>query len=188
MKKVLPLILIVLLLLTLCACSETSEPYTVDVGIKDLEVDPVAQTITDKYKTYQYTYQYEIAKTSNEYTVTITYPDGSTYYETHRPLDSEFPVAKGYSDDSAAKRYISAHHLIRALQEEVPEIFYPENPVLGLILISLGLLYIALPHRAWWLMIGWLLKDAEPSEFSMIFLRVFGVGLLLFGIIKLFIA
>ena len=192
MKKVLLLLVSMLLLLSSCARSEPKEPYTVDTGLKTLEIDPVTKTITDKYKTYQYTYQYSISKNTDGFTVTVIYPDGSTYFVTQKEDDSGTRRIPGHSEDYDAKRYISGHILIQALEDEFPisPFLIPRftgDPVLGFLLIGLGILGAFWPRIIWWLTIGWLIKNAEPSNFALIAYRIIGVLLILFGIIKLFI-
>ena len=192
MKKVVLLVVCMLLLLSSCAHSEPKEPYTVDRGLSILEIDPVTKTITDKYKTYQYTYQYNISKNTDGFTVTVIYPDGSTYYVTQKEDDSGTHYIPGHSENYNSKRYISGHILIQALKDEFPisPVLIPRftgDPVLGFLLIGLGILGAFWPRITWWLTIGWLIKDAKPSNFALIAYRIIGVLLILFGIIKLFI-
>src|SRR5690606_27510871 len=55
---------------------------------------------------------------------------------------------------------------------------------IGIILMLIGLLLAVFPYGAWYLEIGWRLKDAEPSDLALIVNRVGGI---LIGIVGLFI-
>lgn len=46
---------------------------------------------------------------------------------------------------------------------------------LGIVIILFGLLGAIFPQAAWYLEIGWKLRDAEPSEFALIANRVGGI-------------
>ena len=184
MKKVVLLVVSMLLLLSLCACSGSKEPYTVKEGWGTFKIDPVTQTISDKYDSYQY----DISKDPDGFTLTITYPDGVTYHETHWESNSGTHISRGYTGDYDQNTYVPGHILCEALEEELPAPLFPGNPVLGFLLIGLGILGAFWSRIIWWLTIGWLIKNAEPSNFALIAYRIIGVLLILFGIIKLFIA
>lgn len=184
MKKVLLLIVSVLLLFSLCACSGLKEPYTVEEGWRTFEIDPEAKTISDEFGTYQYA----ISKNDDGFTLTITYPDGSTYYEKHWEHTSSTYVSNGHSDDYEEYRYVPGNILCDALEDELPAPFFPGNPALGFLLIVLGALLVLIPKLFWWLKIGWLLQGAQPAKYTLIVFQVLGVLTILFGIIKLFIA
>lgn len=56
---------------------------------------------------------------------------------------------------------------------------------MGIILILIGLFNLILPREAWYLEVGWKLKDSEPSEGAIIFNRVVGGILVVIGIFNL---
>ncbi len=184
MKKVLLLIVSVLLLFSLCACSGSKEPYTVEEGWKTFEIDPEAKTISDEFGTYQYA----ISKNDDGFTLTITYPDGSTYFVKEQEFNSGTHRTSGHSDDYEEYRYVPGSILCDALEDELPAPLFPGNPALGFFLIVLGALLILIPKLFWWLKIGWLLQGAQPAKYTLIVFQVVGVLTTLFGIIKLFIA
>lgn len=123
MKKMLILLVSMLLLISLCACSESIEPYTVKEGWRTFEIDREAGTISHKKDTYRY----DISGDGNEYTLTITYPDGSAYYESHKESFPDNYRIKGCSTDYDATRYVSGDILCRALKDELPKPSYWEN-------------------------------------------------------------
>ncbi|BCN32870.1 DUF6199 family natural product biosynthesis protein [Anaeromicropila herbilytica] len=53
---------------------------------------------------------------------------------------------------------------------------------MGILMILVGLFYIFLPKVAWYIEIGWKIKDSEPSDASLNFNRVLGVILCIVGI------
>ena len=184
MKKVVLLVVSMLLLLSLCACSGSKEPYTVKEGWRTFEIDPEVGTISHKEDVFRY----DISNDPDGYTLTITYPDGSTYFVKQQEFNSGTHRTSGHSEDYDAMRYVDGGILYNALENELPAPLFPGNPVLGFLLIGLGILGAFWPRIVWWLTIGWLIKDAEPSNIALIAYRIIGVLLILSGIIKLFIA
>lgn len=185
MKKLLLLLVSVILLLSLCACSEANEPYTVKEGWRTLEINPGAGTITHKENVFHY----DISGDANRYTLTITYPDGSTYYESYRENSSgTTSVTAGWSDNYSEYRYVPGEALCDALEDELPTPLFTGNPFAGVLFIGLGILYMAKPRVTWWLEIGWLLKGAEPSDFALIAHRIVGVLIVLAGILTCFMS
>lgn len=55
---------------------------------------------------------------------------------------------------------------------------------MGVILILIGLFHIIFPKAAWFMEIGWKIKDGEPSDFYLIFSRAIGVILCIVGIFQ----
>ena len=116
MKKMLLLLVSMLLLISLCACSKPKEPYTVKEGWRTFEIDPEACTISFKTDTYKY----DISGNGLEYEITITYPDGSVYCEGRKET---FPVdyrLKGRSSKPGSEIYISGDILCKVLEKEIP--------------------------------------------------------------------
>lgn len=184
MKKLLLLLVSMLLLLSLCACSGSKEPYTVEEGWRTFEIDPEACTISDESDTYEYT----ISGDSPNYCITIKYPDGSTYYESYREKDSgTTSVTAGWSDDYSEYRYVKGSTLCNVLKEELSQPTRFALNFWAVLVIGLGVLNVAKPRIAWWLAIGWRFKDAEPSNLALILNRVGGVICIIGGILALFL-
>jgi len=57
--------------------------------------------------------------------------------------------------------------------------------VMWFFLILIGLFNIFFPRAAWYLEIGWRIKDSEPSEGALIFHRVIGVIFCIAGIFSI---
>ncbi|NLY85974.1 MAG: hypothetical protein GX077_06455 [Tissierellia bacterium] len=51
-------------------------------------------------------------------------------------------------------------------------------------LVIIGLFNLLAPRAAWYLEIGWKIKDSEPSDGAIIIHRVFGAILLAIGLLK----
>ena len=60
------------------------------------------------------------------------------------------------------------------------------NPLLGLLLLAVGIFHAAAPRAAWFLARGWYYKDAQPSDLALGLNRVFGVMFGLAGVGCLF--
>ena len=116
MKKMLILLVSMSLLISLCACSKSREPYTVKEGWRTFEIDPEAGTISHKTDTYQY----DISGDGSEYTITITYPDGSAYFESHKESFPDNCRIKGRSSDYGDTFYVSGDILCKVLENELP--------------------------------------------------------------------
>ena len=184
MKKLLLLLVSVVLLLSLCACSEANEPYTVKEGWRTLEINPGACTISDETNIYEYT----ISGDSPSYSITITYPDGSTYYESYRESSSgTTSVTAGWSDDYSEYRYVKGSILCDVLKDELP---HPTRFALNfwaILIIGLGAVDVVNPRIGWWLAIGWRFKDAEPSNLALNLNRVGGAICIIGGILAFFL-
>ena len=184
MKKLLLLLVSVVLLLSLCACSVANEPYTVKEGWRTLEINPGAGTITHKEDVFHY----DISGNPYGYTVTFTYPDGSTYFVKHEERNSGAYRTSGHSEDYDSMRYVSGPTLYDVLEDELPEPLFPGNPALGFLKILSGVLCLIFPRIFWWLLIGWLLNDAEPAKYTLIVFRVFGALGIASGLITCFVS
>jgi hypothetical protein len=57
---------------------------------------------------------------------------------------------------------------------------------IGLLLIAIGLFHALAPSAAWYMSIGWKLKDAEPSDEYLMLNRVGGVIGTIVGVVLLF--
>lgn len=57
--------------------------------------------------------------------------------------------------------------------------------LLGILLIVYGVLSILAPGVMWFLLEGWKIKDAQPSEAAITFGRVFGAIALVVGILRI---
>lgn len=53
---------------------------------------------------------------------------------------------------------------------------------MGILLILTGIFNVFFPKAAWYLEIGWKVKDSEPSEGALILHRVIGIILCIVGI------
>lgn len=57
---------------------------------------------------------------------------------------------------------------------------------MGVLLILIGLFHAIFPQVAWQLELGWKMKEAEPSDHYLFYLRGLGVLLVIVGFFKLF--
>lgn len=177
MKRFRLFLLLSLVAALFLGCAATPTSYTVLHGDAKFTVNTELGTISDEL----YTYLYEIDGSGSSRSVTITYPDGSTYYCTYNDSGS----FGGWSDDYAPDRYADGDTLLAVLEQSAPR-EYTGNPFLGLLLIALGLWYVLSPHSAWYLSYGWRYKDAEPSDTALVGARISGILVILFGIFAIF--
>lgn len=175
------LVFLLLLPLLLAGCSAASrEPYTVTVNAYNLTIDPVDRTITHGEDVYTY----EIDGRSEHSTeCKITYPNGSTYYETKTSGGGH----SGWSEDYDEFRYISGDTLVQALESQAPRSGGGANIGVGLFLLALGTWHTLSPYSAWYVGWGWRYKDAEPSDAALFLTRIGGIAYILFGLFAFFI-
>ena len=179
--RILPLLLTLLLLL--CACGSEAPPsgvYEVERGGRTYTVDQDNQTITCDGETYRFSVQGSGSRILTE----ITYPNGSTYWwET-----SEMGGAGGWSDDYDPSAYVDGDVLLAVLGTDRAT---PErgggNPLLGLLIIALGIWGVAAPRSVWYLSYGWRYKDAEPSDMALVAERLGGGVAIVVGLALLFV-
>ena len=171
MRRLLPLFLFLCLFLTGCGAEPAPTVYEAD----GFTLDKAAQTITKGENVYHY----EISPNSE---VTITYPNGATYW---RKYDQNGYVG-GWSDDYDGVRYADGDTLMDLVSYQPPRRSRGSGPA-GLLLLALGLFHLLSPRTAWFLSYGWRYRDAEPSDAALVFNRIGGVIALLVGVLLLFI-
>lgn len=176
MKKLTVFLLAILAAFLLAACVPESEPiYEVERGGVIFTVDTVNQTITAD----GHTYGYQISGGST----TITYPNGATYYWSWSGNVGSGGWGEGYDPET----YVDGDILLDVLNQGTPQKESGGNPLLGLLLIALGIWHAASPYTAWYLSHGWRYKNAEPSDLALGMTRVGGFVVIVAGIILFFV-
>ena len=185
-KRSVLVILGALLIFSLCSCSSSEagrgSAYTVNGHGRDYIIDPDNGTIFDG----TYTYQYDLYIGSSDYSIEITYPDGSTYWWRARTSGGVTTGGGGWSDDYDANRYVDGRILCDVLEEKVPRTTGDITVFLIFILLAGGIFNIIWPRVAWYLGYGWRLKDAEPSNLALTMNRIGGVFAIIAAIIMCF--
>lgn len=181
MRKIYAVLLALLLAAVLCSCSSARKAgvYSVEKEGITFTVDTEENTVSDGTNTYHYV----ISGRSPEYSITITYPNGSTYFWTQK----EFGGNHGWSDGYDAERYADGQLLCEVLEEEAPAQSSSRNLLLNLLLGGIGAWNLFSPGTAWYLEYGWRYKDAEPSEAALWANRAVGVLLLGLAVILFFV-
>ena len=175
MKRLIPVFLCLLLVLWGCRADPVR---TVEYGGTSYTVDTEKGTIEDG--TFTYAYQ------ADGNTVTITYPDGSSYWYTSSRSGQVTVGTFGWSDDYRDDRYVSGGTLENVLDNVTQSGGGNGGIILGgLALCALGAWYAVAPRSAWYLEWGWRYKNAEPSDAALTFGRAAGVVLLVVGVIAL---
>ena len=165
-------------LLLLCACtSQDAGRHIVDRDGETFFIDTAAGAVLHGDDVYDYTQSGD--------TITITYPDGSTFWWTQQ----NHAGYGGWSDDYGSEQYISGHILADLLFDAAsPRLGIMTIKVLGaLAFAAIGAWQMLYPRAAWYLSRGWQYKNAAPSDAALAVARIGGAAFILFGIIILFI-
>ena len=177
MKRVFSILFVLLLSLSLAGCGQHENIYTVSKNGKNFQINRLEKTISEG----NYTYHYKLTGTDSSFNVTITYPNGSTYWYNQSGMTGQ----GGWSDDYAEDAYTSGDILVDVLQEQVPASANPGKIIGAISVIALGLLYSVFPNVFWYLRYGWRYKDAEPSDAALILARIGGIIAVVIGIVLL---
>ena len=175
MKRPIFLMLCLLAAILLTACGGRRE--NPNIFEKDgFTVNREAGTITHGEDVYTY----EISGGGSGSSIRITYPNGAAYFWEWTGNGGH----GGWSDDYDPVRYTDGDTLIDLVNFQPPR-ESSGNPLLGLLVIALGIFNLAVPRTAWYLSYGWRFKDAEPSDAALVLGRIGGgiavfAGLLLF--------
>lgn len=171
-------ICLILLALLLSACSGRESIYTIEHSGMSFTVDMDQWTITQGEDEYHLAYD----QTGSASTVTITYPNGATYYETKQDSITH----SGHSTEYDPQRYVSGEILMGVLnQPRMAEEKKSGNPLLGAFCILLGAFNLFLPELAWRVQYGWAIKNAAPTNFAVLLSRITGALAAFLGVILL---
>lgn len=171
--------ILVLALLTACSSNVSSGSYTVVKGNTVYTVDPENGTISDG----TYTYGCDVTPNGTGYKLTITYPDGSTFFWNNSG-NSGFG---GWSEDYDPDRYADGFTLKGILEEKRPVEKSSNHGAIAIALMMLGMFQAVAPRISWYLGYGWRYKDAEPSDAALALGRGGGILAIVIGVILLFV-
>ena len=186
--RLLPLLLLAALL---SGCGqETPNQYTVQqdgvpytVTLTESGSRSETGTITGGGETYTYL----ITVQEGGYSVEITYPDGSRFWQEGRDMDGFTTTSSGSDGGYDPDRYVSGETLVDVLSRKMAE---PGDTgrqtgraVLGAVLTLAGVLCIAFPRATWYLLSGWRYRGAEPSRAALTLHSLSGVLAAAIGII-----
>ncbi len=177
MKRLGIFLFVFLLSVSFFGCAKQETMYTVSKNGSEFQVDSIQKTIADGSNTYRYM----LSGDASSFRVTITYPDGSSYWYSQ----SDGIGQGGWSDDYIEGKYVSADTLIDIVQDDAPQRVSSGKITGAIILIALGIFDIAFPKVSWYLGYGWRYKNAEPSDAALTFAQVGGVVVIIVGFILL---
>ena len=180
MKRLCCALLALVLILSLMGCAQKEVNHSANINGKEYTIDTEQKTITHGTTVYHY----EFSGNDTDYRITITYPDGSSYWFNQQGSTGY----GGWSEDYSDTRYESGSSLVYAIESIETEEHKASNPgniFLGLLCIALGLLDIARPEITWYLGHGWRFKNAEPSDAALTFGRICGGFIAILGIFLL---
>ncbi len=177
MKRILPFLMCVLLMAALWGCG--AESGSSSVSRNGFQVDTENSTISHSTLTYYYTF----SGNAKNYNITITYPNGSSYW----CAKSGAMITSGWSNDYSENGYADGGTLCDVILAAVPKPMDTGKLIGAVLLLALGAFHLAFPQAAWQLAYGWRYQNAEPSEAALVFARVSGGGAILFGVVLLFL-
>lgn len=190
MKKYCALILTIIFLFSLGACSDVKD--TTENQTETVDIDGQLLTVTFEPGTLsagviaadngEYSFEYD-----GTGSLTITYPDGYVY--TQKESNGGTMVPADYDATAVKSRgYIDGFSLSWGIERAMDNARgnrsnnSPSLP-LSILLLSLGAWNLFAPKSAWWLARGWWYKNAEPSELALGLYRVAGMLLIFVGVI-----
>lgn len=176
MKQNRIVILLLLVVVLLVGCARTEYTVSVSYNGQDMEftVNRQNNTISDG----KHTYSFAVSGNSTS----ITYPNGGTYYETKRDNGTS---NIGWSEKYDPKAYVKGDTLVDVVEDATGK--GGGNPLAGLLLMALGAFSAFKPDTTWYLSHGWHYKNAEPSEISLVFIRIGGAAVMVIGLFCLFV-
>ena len=183
MKKIFIFWAVMLLAISLCACSstgmESGTTTTIEKSGVRYVVDKEAKTISDGTNTYQY----DFVGDKSAYELAITYPDDSTYWFVQEGSAGH----GGWSDDYDENKYVDGDILRGVIVASVSTVsnisLFTGEFWVGLLLLAVGIFNVVAPSAAWYLEYGWRFKDAEPSDIALVLNRIVGVVLIVIVIV-----
>ncbi len=181
MKRLWIIIISLLLILSLWGCAQQEKVYTIDRNGTQFLVDTENRTISDG----THTYHYVLSDGAYSSTVTITYPNGSTFWD---KVSNGGNGSSGWSDDYKDDAYVSGWTLADVVRQTMPKPINTGKIIAGLVLIALGVVEIAFPQGLWYLRYGWHFKNIEPSDAALAFARVGGVVGIILGVVLMLTA
>ena len=177
MKKTIPIILCLLLVLLMVGCAKEDNNAIKKVTINKngirFDVDTKNHTIEDG----SFTYSYAI----NNSEIVIRYPDGQTYTwkESNGIGTGATSLDFDYSTHMDPSVLLSVIEDAHKTSSKIPH----KNMGVGIILLLIGIVYAVWPQKLWFISWGWRYKNAEPSDLAIGVFRVAGVIIGIIGLI-----
>lgn len=205
MKRTVALLLLVVMVITLSACS--TGPRGIETQVVGKNGEPVILTFNYDEKTITaggdmftvevggvpvwsdtpaededvYRYEYDGGN------ITITYPNGAVWIESPTSTGAVF----SWDDNYDPQRYIEGDVLARYLEEaHRPQ---SREGIVGigfacLIMAAIGVVMFAVPEELIEMKYGWRFKNAEPTEFAVWEVRIGGIIIVVVAIVIFLIA
>ena len=193
MKRTVALLLLVVMVITLSACStgpRGTEIQTVEhngnIVMLTFNYDERTITASNEWNdtgeaNAVYPYEY------NGGNITITYPNGAVWIES--PTSTGAVIS--WDDNYDPQRYIEGDVLARYLEEaHRPQ---SREGIVGigfacLIMAAIGVVMFAVPEELIEMKYGWRFKNAEPTEFAVWEVRIGGIIIVVVAIVIFLIA
>lgn len=177
MKRIGIILIVLVLSIALIGCADQETTYTVNKNGIEFRVDSAQKTISDGDNIYHY----EFSGDSSSFSVTINYPNGSSYWYNQ----SGGVGGGGWSNDYIEGAYVPGDTLVEVVREKAPKRVDPGKIVGGLMLIALAIIDMLAPKVSWYLGYGWRYKNAEPSDVALMLARIAGGIAVAVGVVLL---
>ena len=180
MKKILSIVILAVLLLV--ACSPENKQLRVEQNGYRFVIDLHQQQIRHGEDVYSYE--------DSGSRVTVTYPNGATYYQDYLGAEQTF----GHSPSYNPARYISGKDLVQLVLDNAEEDKDTGNPgnlafiPTGILACLLGIWQVVAPDNAW--RMGHLLtvERGELTDIGRMYIRLAGVIEVIMGAVLLILA
>jgi hypothetical protein len=181
-KRIGLLLLSLVLIFSLSACSLKPTRYNVEYDGKTYKVDTLRRTVSDGTNTYEYSH----FEGSLGRSFSINYPNGSRYYVS---MNEGGGVLQEQKPDLWKTGYLSPSALRTIISSDVPNQIESNiwQWIIGLTSIGLGLIMMVKPRSVWYLEYGWKFKNAEPSDMALGANCLSGFVMVICGVILLFV-
>lgn len=169
MKRLIPVLLCLALLL--CGCAQKKTVFTVEQDGVTLTINTKELTVSDGTNDYRY-YSASAEGGNRHYvSISIIYPDDSSYNWSAEKENGIIVSSEGSgSEDYDAERYIAGEILAAAMAQiegTSGKSVNWYNIIVGIICIVLGVLGLIFPHAFFRLRYFLYVYDPEPTEFAM---------------------
>ena len=176
------LLLLALLLTVLTACGKEEEAavFHMECDGKVYTVNHTEQTITVDGSVCSFS----VTEDGGQVELEVLYPDGSTYQWSRGDRGGYGDWSEDYDPD----KYISGEEVwdILQLEQRLERDRSDSHPVLGGVLLLLGIVHLAFPRKMWELQYGWRYENAEPTDVALQVEAISGLVIALIGAAPLF--
>jgi len=177
MKRFCIVVFSLFLVLSFAGCGKQGPVSVTDRYGKEYTLDRERQTLSDG----THTYEYEFDGDSEDFRVSIKYPNGASYRYSQSGGIGNASWSKDYDETT----YTDGDVLADMLADHAKKRGNTGKILGALVLLGMGIFQLACPGAAWYLGYGWRYRNAEPSDAALVFGRIAGSIVVLLGVFML---